>query len=337
MKAALFEKPGSFRIVNRDLRRLSEDEALIRVDACGICGTDLHIVDGRSRSTPPVVLGHEYAGIVEDAGKASSVQIGSRVAVDPNISCGTCYYCRRGLVHLCSRLRALGVDIDGGMAEYSIVPAGQLHQLPRELSQDEGALIEPVSCIVHGLDRANIRPGDSVVILGGGAAGLIMLQLVIRAGAAVTMVIEPRPQKRNLARRLGANFVVDPTTEDVVAWVRGQTLVGADVVIECVGRPETMRLSLNLARRGGTVEFFGVCPIGEKIEIEPNAIYANELTIVGSYVNPHTFTRAAALLKAKAVKAHELDIRHFPLDGVHEAFATLKEGMTLKCIMQPGL
>ncbi len=337
MKAALFEKAGTFRIVNKDLRRLGEDEVLVHVEACGICGTDLHIIDGRSRSTPPVVLGHEYAGIVEDAGKGSSVQIGTRAAVDPNISCGTCFYCRRGLVHLCSNLRALGVDIDGGMAEYSIVPVRQLHQLPKELSFDEGALIEPVSCIVHGLDRANVRPGDSVVILGGGAAGLIMLQLVIRAGAAVTMVIELRPQKRSLAKRLGANVVLDPAADDVAARVRELTQVGADVVIECVGRPETMRMGLDLARRGGTVEFFGVCPIGETIEIEPNAIYAKELTVVGSYVNPHTFTRAASLLKAKAVKAEELDIRHFPLDGVHDAFAALREGLTLKSIVKPGL
>ena len=336
MKAALFEKTGTLRIINKDLRRLGEGEVLVRVDACGICGTDLHILDGRSRSTPPVVLGHEYAGIVEDAARGSSVQAGTRVAVDPNISCGTCFYCRRGLVHLCSNLRALGVDIDGGMAEYSIVPVRQLHQLPKDLSPDEGALIEPVSCIVHGLDRANVRPGDSVIIIGGGAAGLLMLQLVVRAGAAMTLVIEPRSQKRDLAKRLGANFVMDPA-DDIVARVRELTQVGADVVIECVGRPETMRMSLDLARRGGTVEFFGVCPIGATIDIEPNAIYAKELTIVGSYVNPHTFTRAAALLRAKAVKASDLEIRHFPLDGVHEAFSTLREGMTLKSIIQPGL
>ena len=335
MKAVLFEKPGSFREVNKDLRRLEDGEALIRVDGCGICGTDLHIVDGRSRSTPPVVLGHEYSGVVEDAGKETALRVGSRVAIDPNISCGTCFYCRRGLVHLCTNLRALGVDRDGGMAQYSIVPVKQLHLLPDDMSSDEGALIEPVSCIVHGLDRVHLHAGDSVVILGGGTAGIVMLQLAVRAGAALTIVVEPQSQKRGLAKRLGADLVIDPASEDVTARILEQTQVGADVVIECVGRPETMRMSLDLARRGGTVEFFGVCPIGERIDVEPNAIYAKELTIVGSYVNPHTFTRSAALLHAKVVKAAEMDIQHFPLDAVHEAFANLRKGNALKTIIDP--
>ncbi len=336
MKAALFDKPGSLNVVSRDLRRLQDDEVLVRVDACGLCGTDIHIVEGSSRSTPPVVLGHEYAGVVEDAGSSAAVKEGIRVAVDPNIACGKCFYCHRGLVHLCSNLRALGVDLDGGMAEYSIVPSGQIHPLPPDLSPDEGALIEPVSCIVHGIDRARIQPGDAVVILGGGTAGMIMLRLALRAGAARVLMIEPRPQKRELALRLGASVVMDPATGDLAAWVREQTQVGADVVIECVGKPETMRLSLDLARRGGTVEFFGVCPIGEKIPLEPNAVYAKELTIVGSYVNPHTFTRAAAFLNAGVIRAADLEIKHFPLDGVHEAFAALREGRTLKSIIHPG-
>ena len=129
MKAALFAKPGSLNIVSRDLRRLRDDEVLVRVDACGLCGTDIHIVEGSSRSSPPVVLGHEYAGVVEDAGSTTVVKEGTRVAVDPNIACGNCFYCHRGLVHLCSNLRALGVDLDGGMAEYSIVPVSHTSML----------------------------------------------------------------------------------------------------------------------------------------------------------------------------------------------------------------
>ncbi|MGA9118704.1 MAG: zinc-dependent alcohol dehydrogenase family protein [Bacteroidota bacterium] len=338
MKVGLFEKPGSLRVVNKDLRRLGEGEVLVRVEACGICGTDLHIVDGSSRSTPPVVLGHEYAGIVEDVGPGIKKDgcLGCHVSVDPNISCGRCFFCRRGLVHLCSNLRALGVDLDGGMAEYSIVPEPQIHRLPPGMDGDTGALIEPVSCVVHGIDRARISPGDIVVILGGGTVGLIMLQLVQHAGAAKTLVVEPVPHKRELALRLGATLVMDPASGDVEAWVRANTEVGADLVIECAGRPETMQLSLDLARRGGVVEFFGVCPIGVSIPVEPNLVYAKELTIVGSYVNPHTFTRAAALLQASAVRPNELEIQHFPLDGLHEAFEALRTGSTLKSMIHPG-
>ena len=336
MKAALFEKPGSFGLVMKDLRPLAGDEVLVRVEACGICGTDLHIVEGSSRSTPPVVLGHEYAGILEDPGKCLDIAPGTRVAIDPNISCGSCYYCRRGLVHLCANLRALGVDIDGGMAEFCIVPKGQLHVLPPGMTADAGALIEPLSCAIHGLDRAQIRSGDSVVILGGGTVGLIMLQLVKNAGAATVILVEPLEHKRLLATRLGADTVLDPAEDDIKGRVLQETGEGADVVIECAGRGETMQLSLQLARRGGIVEFFGVCPIGVTVPVEPNLVYFRELTIVGSYVNPHTFTRAAVLLNSGIVKMEALMIGHFPLDGVHDAFAALREGKTLKSIIHPS-
>jgi threonine dehydrogenase-like Zn-dependent dehydrogenase len=338
MRVGIFEKQGVLRLATKDLRSLREDEVLVRVESCGICGTDLHIVDGTSRSSPPVVLGHEYAGEVEDVGRGvQNPEIrGRRVAVDPNISCGRCFYCRRGLVHLCRGLRALGVDLDGGMAEYSIVPEAQIHLLPKEMDPDAGALVEPISCVVHGIDRAHIQPGDTVVILGGGTVGLIMLQLARNAGAARTMMVEPVSRKRDLAIRFGANSVMDPGAGDVRKWIFDTTEVGADVVIECAGRPETMELSLQLARRGGTVEFFGVCPIGASIPVEPNAVYAKELTIVGSYVNPHTFTRAAALLQSEAVRAESLSLEHFPLDGLHEAFAALREGRTLKSMIHPS-
>jgi 2-desacetyl-2-hydroxyethyl bacteriochlorophyllide A dehydrogenase len=336
MKAALFTKPGSFGVVMKDLRPLAVNEVLVRVEACGICGTDLHIVEGSSRSTPPVVLGHEYAGIVEDQGKCLDIAAGTKVAIDPNISCGTCFYCRRGLVHLCANLRALGVDIDGGMAEFCIVPKGQLHVLPQGMTAEAGALIEPLSCAVHGLDRAQIRSGDSVVILGGGTVGLIMLQLIKKAGAANVIIVEPLEHKRLLARRLGAETVLDPAQDDINERVRQETGEGADVVIECAGTRATMQLSLQLVRRGGIVEFFGVCPIGVTIPVEPNVVYFKELTIVGSYVNPHTFTRAAVLLNSGIVKTDALMIGHFPLDGVHDAFAALREGTTLKSIIHPS-
>jgi len=335
MKAALFERPGRFQIVRRDVRKLNPGEVLVRVDACGICGTDLHIVEGASRSNPPVVLGHEYCGVLEDAGKVPGLTAGTRVAVDPNISCGSCYYCRRGLVHLCQNLRALGVDIDGGMAEYCIVSEQQLHVLPEGMTTDEGALIEPVSCAVHGIDLARISVGDTVAILGGGTMGLVMLQLARSAGAALTILVEPVEAKRTLARRLGADLIVDPSHEDVRATVIERTGVGADIVIECVGKPATMQQAIDIARRGGVVEFFGVCPVGVTIPVEPNRVYFGELTIVGSYVNPHTFTRSAALLRAGKVRASDMMIQHFPLEGVHEAFTALREGKTLKSIITP--
>lgn len=337
MNVAEFHRPHDLRLSKKDLRPLQSGEVLLRVTDCGICGTDVHIVEGTSRSTPPVVLGHEYAGVIEDSGGSGSpLHEGERVAVDPNISCGQCYYCRRGLVHLCENLRALGVDIDGGMAEFCIVPARQAHALPDSFPLDLAAFIEPVSCGVHGIDLAGIRSGDTVVIVGGGTIGLIMLQLARHAGAVRTIVIEPVEKKRRIAGELGASTVIDPAGKDTRAEILDVAAPGADVVIECVGKPETVGLALSLARRGGRVELFGVCPLGVTVPVEPNAVYFRELTIIGSYVNPHTFARAAEILGGGIVRVDRFQIDRFPLAGVHEALMLQKEGGATKCIIQPN-
>ncbi len=337
MKVALFEKPHSLTVRSTPLRTLMPNEVLLKVKACGVCGTDVHIVEGTSRSTPPVVLGHEFTGIVEDVGIAvHGIAPGQRAAVDPNISCGVCYYCRRGLVHLCANLKALGVDHDGGMAEYCFVPSEQIYLLPEGMLMEAAAFVEPVSCAVHGIDRANICAGDTVVIIGGGTIGLIMLQLARNAGASRTIVIEPLQHKRRIAIELGADAAVDPSESDAKTAVMDMTHVGADVVIECAGRPQTAHLALELVRRGGTVEFFGVSPIGEKIQVEPNQVYFKELTIVGSYVNPNTFSRSIALLHSGRVRVDRFQIDRFPLDEVNNALAYQREGKTLKSIIEPN-
>jgi 2-desacetyl-2-hydroxyethyl bacteriochlorophyllide A dehydrogenase len=337
MKAVLFEKAHSLGVTTLDTPSPGADDIIVQVEACGLCGTDLHIVEGSARSTPPVVLGHEYAGRVVEVGKSvKGISVGQRVAVDPNIACGTCYYCRRGLVHLCSGLVALGVDRNGGMAEYSLVPAGQAFVLGEEMPPEACAFVEPLSCAVHGIDRAGIQAGDTVAILGGGPVGLMMLQLARNAGAAHTVVVEPQGHKRLLAKAEGATIAVDPAAADVEMAVRSLAPEGADVVLECAGTPATAGLSLKLARRGGQVLFFGVCPIGVTIAVEPNMVYFKELTIAGSYVNPHTFSRAIALLQSGAVRIDRFPLRYFLLDEVHEAFRVHREGVSLKSILRPG-
>ncbi len=337
MKVAQFEKANVLNVITKQLRTLNGGEVLVQVQACGVCGTDVHIVEGSSRSTPPVVLGHEYAGIVTDVAKGTTdITVGQHVGVDPNISCGICFYCRRGLVHLCENLRALGVDIDGGMAEYCIVPIKQIYSLPQDMSYELSAFIEPISCAIHGIDLAKIKAGDTVVILGGGTIGLLMLQLARSAGAARIIVVEPLEHKRKLASELGADVILNPNELDVNSAILDLTKVGADVVIECVGKPQTAQAALELARRGGTVEFFGVCPMGETISLEPNTVYVKELTIVGSYINPHTFDRSIAMLQSGRVRVDTFQLDKFPLDGVHEALRYQREGKTIKSIIQPN-
>jgi L-iditol 2-dehydrogenase len=335
MNVAELERVGSLRIKRKDLRPLRAGEVLVRVEACGVCGTDLHIVEGSSRATPPVVIGHEFSGHIEDGGRTGR-KAGEHVGVDPNIACGVCSSCRRGLVHLCDRLRALGVDIDGGMAEQCIVPETQLYALPATMAADISAFVEPVSCALHGLDRAGIRSGDRVVILGGGTIGLVMLQLALRGGGTTVVVIEPHERKRGIALALGAAAALDPLAPESGDALRSLLPVGADVVLECSGNIAAVQMGLTLARRGGTLELFGVCPIGAMVSIEPNAIYQRELTIVGSYVNPHTFSRAIDVLSSGAVRIEPLLPDRFPLDAVHDALHRLRSGESLKCIVIPS-
>lgn len=337
MKAALYTGSHHVAIVERELRPLHSGEALVQVDACGICGTDLHIVEGASRSQPPVVLGHEYTGLVLDmVGESPSVSVGVRTAVDPNISCGTCFYCRRGLIHLCSNLCALGVDRDGGIAEFSIVPISQLYAVPETLTPLAAALVEPVSCALHGVDRAGIRVGDTVVILGGGTIGLLILQLVRHAGAARVIIAEPIDHKRKVAKDLRADLTLNPLDDDVRSSVLDVTSVGADVVFECAGSIASAEHALQLARRGGTIVFFGVCPRGETFPISPHEVYARELSIVGSYVNPCTFTRAIDVIASGIVNIEALSPTVFSLDELPQAFEALREGKTIKNILRPN-
>jgi 2-desacetyl-2-hydroxyethyl bacteriochlorophyllide A dehydrogenase len=337
MKAALFEGPHRLTVKEHRVRPLRPDELLLRVSACGVCGTDVHIVEGNSRSTPPVVLGHEYFGIVEETGTSiTNVTRGDLVAVDPNISCGACFYCLRGLVHLCENLKAYGVDMDGGMAEQSVVRASQVHRLPNGMTPAVGAFIEPVSCCVHGIEQADIAVGDTVVLFGGGTIGLILLQLAIAAGASRTIIVEPIQEKRQIAHKLGADVVLNPAHENVRDAVFDLTRVGADVVFECAGRTDTARQSLSLTRRGGTVVFFGVCPIGQTIDIEPNMIYFKEITLVGSYVNPHTFARAIKVLEQGRVKIDPFNVDRFPLEAVHQALEAQRTGKTIKSMIVPN-
>jgi threonine dehydrogenase-like Zn-dependent dehydrogenase len=336
MKAFQYQGNKKYSLIRKEIRLPGVGEALLKITACGVCGTDLHIIHGVSRSSPPVILGHEFHGIVSEIpDKSIGFRSGDKVAVDPNIFCGACYYCRRGLVHLCSSLRALGVDVDGGMAEYCIVPVSQLFKLPDTFPPEIGVLIEPVSCVIHGIDKAGIRQGDTVVILGGGTVGLLMLLLVRRAGAARVILSEPAEFKRKLAETLGADIVIDPSNSEVRDRIMDETGVGADIVIECVGKRTTMQLAPSLARRGGTVLFFGVCPRGQEISLEPYSVFVNELTVMGSFINPFTFNRAIEVLSSELIPPGQFPTRAFSLDEVPEALASLKEGETLKNIIYP--
>ena len=282
-----------------DQREPGSDELVLRVEACGVCGTDRHMVQGEYPATLPVTLGHEFAGTVIGGGVGTEPFAGTRVAVDPNISCGRCRACRRGDVALCPNRVALGVDLDGGLADYAIVPVSQVYPLPPGVPATYGALCEPLACCLRALDLASIAPGMSVAVLGGGVIGQLMVQLARLAGASTVVLATRQAGRRVLAEQLGATATVDPRAVDTVTAIGGAGGVvpgGVDVVLECVGTIATFEQSIALARRGGTVVVFGVAPQDERASISPFEIFARELRILGSYLNPLTHGRAVELV-----------------------------------------
>jgi L-iditol 2-dehydrogenase len=204
MRAVRLEAVEELRVCEVEERPLAGDELLVRVEACGICGTNRHILRGEYPAQLPVTLGHEFAGAVVATGAEAALPVGTRIAVDPNIACGSCRECRRGDVCLCPRRVALGVDLDGGLAEYAVVPASQAYPLPPDVPAEWGALCEPLACCLRGLDLAGIRPGMSVAILDGGVIGQLMVQLARLAGAITIILATRQAGRRALAESLGA-------------------------------------------------------------------------------------------------------------------------------------
>ena len=314
MRAAIFREKHQIEVADWKSKELLPNEVKILVKNCGICGTDQHIYHGYPGSaavTPPIVLGHELAGeVVQLGSEVNNIQIGDRVSVDPNIYCGNCAYCRNGSVHLCNHLQAIGVTRDGGMAEFCIVSAANCYPLPEGMSYEEGALVEPLGCVLHGFKKIDIRATHTVLIIGGGFIGQLFLQLVMQQGAARIIVREPAVEKHSLLLKLGAHEVYQPDLNT------SQSAMMADVVIECVGRKESMETAIESAAKGGQVLLFGVSSPSTQISVSPFAIFSKELKIMGSFINPYTHEEAIAMISQKLIDVETLISHHFQLNEV---------------------
>jgi 2-desacetyl-2-hydroxyethyl bacteriochlorophyllide A dehydrogenase len=302
MLAGVLRSPNRLEIEEYPLRKLERNEILVKVHSCGICGTDFHIYHGESPSKPPVVIGHEYSGeVIETGSKEWGFSIDDRVAINPNIHCEHCEFCKKGKINLCKNLQALGVTRNGGLAEFSIVPIQQAYLLPSDFSLRTAAFSEPLSCCIHGINQASIDTGDRVLIIGGGTVGLLMLQLSKLRGASKIILIEPSSEKRNIASKLNADFVFDSLDVELISKVNEVTEGGADVVIECVGKKSAVATAFKLVRKGGTIVVFGLTDITAEISIHLQSLFHNEITIKTSLLNPFTFQTAVDLLVSQKI------------------------------------
>jgi 2-desacetyl-2-hydroxyethyl bacteriochlorophyllide A dehydrogenase len=340
MKAVRLESIGNLFMREVEKPAPGPDDLLVRVEACGICGTDRHLLHGEFPSTPPVTLGHEFCGIVEAIGSAvSGFHSGDRITGDPNISCGRCPQCVNGRVNLCRNLRAIGIHRDGGFADYVIVPQKQAFTIPLSLDPVHGAFCEPLACCLHGVDMAEIRAGSSVVVLGGGVIGLLTVQLAKLAGATTVILSTRQAAKRRLAEEIGATASVDPSSTDIIDAIAGPNgLVpgGVDVVIECAGVAETVQQTTRLAKAGGTVVILGVMPQGVKVELEPFDILFRELRVLGSFINPFVHRRAANLVAAGAIELDKLISRRITIDEAPEVIRHPAAPGEVKVLVIPG-
>ncbi|TCU17235.1 zinc-dependent alcohol dehydrogenase family protein [Rhizobium sullae] len=340
MKAVRLEATGRLAVSRVGKPVPGPGEVLVKVEACGICGTDRHLFLGEFPSKPPVTLGHEFTGIVEAVGEGvTAFRPGMRVTGDPNIACGRCPDCQRGRVNLCRNLQAIGIHRDGGFAEYVCMPEQQAFELPQSLAPLHGVFCEPLACCLHGVDLAEIKAGASVAVLGGGVIGLLVVQLARLAGATRVVLVTRNAAKRRLAEELGATVTVDPLAGDTAGLVTpddGFLPGGADIVFECAGVTETMEQAPLLARRGGTVVVLGVMPQGARISLQPFDLLFREIKLVNSFLNPFTHGRAADLIASGAIKVEPLISRRIGLDDAPDAIANPARNGEIRVIVVPA-
>lgn len=327
MIAAVLYGAGDLRVEEVPKPHAGPGEVLLRVERCGICGTDLHIMRGDFPAPNlPLIIGHEFAGTIEAVGAGvTHVGPGVKATADINIACGVCYFCRRGNKLFCPQVRQLGVHDPGGMAEYVVAPAANVYPLPKAMPLEHAAYIEPLACTVHGQDRIGIRTGETIAVIGGGPMGLAHTALAKMRGAAHVLVSEPDAGRRERATRLGADVTIDPSAGEAVERVLELTEGrGADVVIEAVGSVRTYEDAFRMVRRGGRLLAYGAAPQDASISVKPFEIYAKELTVVGSYAGTYeTWPAAIELISSGRFDPGLIVDSVRPLSEVGDAIAGL--------------
>ncbi len=343
MKALVLKDYLNFSYEESPMPEAGADEVLVSVKACGICGSDIHGMDGSTgRRRPPIIMGHEAAGVIAEVRSASNGwKPGDRVTFDSTIFCGECVFCRRGQINLCENRRVLGVSCEdyrrqGAFAEYVAVPERVLYRLPEGLSFENAAMVEPVSIAFHAVRRAPPVLNDSAVVIGAGMIGLFVIQALRLAGCGKIIAVDVVPDKLNLACELGASHTVNSGTEDVLARVQDLTGgLGADLAVEAVGMPQTVELAVRSVRKGGSVTLVG--NVSPRVELPLQVAVTRELTLYGSCASSGEYPACLDMLVSGAVKTGPVLSAVAPLAEGATWFDRLyrKEPGLLKVILTP--
>ena len=331
MRSVIWEAPGQLTVTETADPAPGHGELVIQVGACGICGTDVHIADGEFPPTPyPIIPGHEFAGrvVARGPGVPADWRDGERVAVDPSLFCGHCRACRSGRGNLCANWNAIGDTVNGAFAEYVAVPAVNAYRIPDGVDDAQGALIEPLSCAVHGLRRIGPVIGEDILLTGAGTMGLLLLQLLNMAGARSVSVVDRKAARLQAAKTLGAADIA----EDAAGL--GPRTFG--VAVDATGAPAAIEACFRSLDRGGRLLIFGVTSGDAMVSLSPFRIYNDEITVIGSMAVLNSFGAAADLMAAGAIDTAPLLGPPFGLAEFADALASVRAGEGIKIQVVPG-
>lgn len=343
MKALVLREYNDFLFQELPAPKIRDDEVLIRVRACGICGSDVHGMDGSTgRRRPPLIMGHEASGAIAEVGeRVTGWHKGERVTFDSTVYCGSCWYCQRGMINLCDHRRVLGVSCedyrqDGAFAEYVVVPHHILYRLPEAVSFEHAAMVEAVSIAIHAVERTPISLGDTAVAIGVGMIGLLVVQALRLAGCGTVIAVDLDQEKLALARKLGADMSLRAdscnVSEEVMRCTRGR---GADVAVEAVGTSPTVNTAIACVRKGGTVTLIG--NVKPSVELPLQSVVTRQITLYGSCASSGEYPACLELMARGAINVEALISATPPLSEGASWFQRLynREPGLLKVVLLP--
>ena len=313
MFAAQIEAPGKAHVIETSKPIPGADDVLIEVAVAGICGTDLHIFHGEYEAVYPLIPGHEFSGTIVACGEhITRFKVGDRVTADPNIPCNRCTACQRNEPNQCENLAAIGVTRDGGFARYVVAPESNVFAIG-DLSFAAAALVEPLACVVWGLKRVQVQPGDTALIFGAGPMGCLTLQALRSVGASSVVVTDTVPWRLEQVMKLGATETVLADSNQAQR-LKALAPQGYDIVADITGIPKVLEQTFSYARARGKVWVFGVCPVDARATFVPYDVFRKDLSIIGSFAVNRTFHESIALIQSGAIQVDPLISHQLPLE-----------------------
>ncbi|MCF7849450.1 MAG: alcohol dehydrogenase catalytic domain-containing protein [Kiritimatiellales bacterium] len=344
MNGVVYYAPGDIRVEEVAMPECGADEILVKVDACAVCGTDLKsMLVGNPRIKAPKVMGHEFTGLIESVGAdVTGFEEGERVVMATSVSCGECFYCKKGHNNLCAELAPMGFTYEGGMADYTVIPArairnGHVIKVPSHVKAEHAALAEPLSCAVNSCENCNIQTGDTVVVIGAGPMGILNACAARELGAGKIIMAEINPARLSQCGPF-ADLLVNPAEQDLEQIVKNETNgVGADVVIVAAPAAPPQEQALSMVRKQGTVCLFASLPVGKSmLNIDSRIIHYGEIKLVGSSDStPAHVRKAVEMIAGGTLRADLLASHILPFSGIFDAYELMKSGESLRVVLVP--